>query len=136
MMTGRIMSQTEGGRVFRDAWIAGVRKHYPGEPKPGYIASWEVTPDWERESATAVYDQVRAFVEISDGQTSRLSRIQKGRFVATCWIGQIFKHFPEPKPSYVADWDQLPQWQQETDADIFERIEQDALPPPGQDEGA
>src|ERR1700716_4325691 len=27
---------------------------------------------------------------------------------------------PDPKPSYVADWDELPQWQQETDADIFE----------------
>jgi hypothetical protein len=27
--------------------------------------------------------------------------------------------------AYVADWDDLPPWQQETDADIFERIEQD-----------
>ena len=99
---------------------------HPGEPKPGYIAPWEETPDWERESATAVYDQVRAFIEATAGQTTKLSRTQKGRFVALCWIGQIFKHFPDPKPSYVADWDELPQWQQETDADIFERIEQEA----------
>ncbi len=28
------------------------------------------------------------------------------------------------KASYVADWDQLPEWQQQTDADIFEHIEQ------------
>ncbi len=51
---------------------------------------------------------------------------QKGRFVALCWIVQIFKHFPDPKPSYVADWADMPEWQRETDADIFERIEQGA----------
>ncbi|MBT2388003.1 hypothetical protein J7E87_00850 [Streptomyces sp. ISL-1] len=28
------------------------------------------------------------------------------------------------KPGYVADWADLPAWQQETDSDIFERIEQ------------
>ena len=114
------------GRVFREAWIAGVRKHYPGEPKAGYIAPWDETPDWERASAAAVYDQVRAFVETSGGAASKLTREQKGRFVALCWVGQIFKHFPDPKPSYVADWDDMPGWQRETDADIFERIEQDA----------
>jgi len=31
--------------------------------------------------------------------------------------------------AYVADWDELPQWQQETDADIFERIEQESQAP-------
>jgi len=113
------------GRVFREAWISGVMRHYPGDPKPSYITPWEQTPDWERESAAAVYDQVRAFIEATDGSTAKLTRSQKGRFVALCWIGQIFKHFPAPKPSYVADWDDLPPWQQETDADIFERIEQD-----------
>ncbi|HEU5475177.1 MAG TPA: hypothetical protein VFV67_31420 [Actinophytocola sp.] len=114
----------ERGRVFREAWIAGVTKHYPGEPKPGYITPWEDTPDWERAAATAVYDQVLAFIRISDGATAKLARDQKSRFVALCWIGQIYKHFPDPKPSYVADWSDLPAWQQETDADIFECIEQ------------
>lgn len=104
--------------------IAGVKKYYPGEPKPGYVAPWEEMPDWERESAAAVHEQVRAFVEVTAGRTARLSRDQKGRFVALCWIGQIFKHFPDPKSSYVADWDGLPEWQRETDADIFEWIEQ------------
>jgi hypothetical protein len=112
------------GRVFREAWIAGVKKHYPGEPKPGYITPWDDTPEWERDSAGAVHEQVRAFIEATDGKTAKLSRTQKGRFVTLCWIGQIYKHFPNPKPSYVADWDDLPQWQQETNADIFERIEQ------------
>lgn len=117
--------QVEPGRVFREAWIEGVKKHYPGEPKPGYIAPWDETPDWERASAAAVYRQVRTFVEVSAGATAKLSRAQKGRFVAICWIAQIHKHFDAPKPGYVADWDDLPSWQRETDADIFERIEQD-----------
>lgn len=37
----------------------------------------------------------------------------------------MFKHIPDPKPAYVADWEDMPRWQQETDADIFDRIERD-----------
>lgn len=117
--------QDDRGRVFREAWIAGVGKHYPGEPSPGYVTPWDDTPDWERSAAAAVYDQALAFVKATNGATTKLTRDQKSRFVALCWVGQIFKHFPEPKPSYVADWDALPDWQKATDADIFERIEQD-----------
>lgn len=119
----------EQGRFFREAWIAGVTRHYPGTPKDSYIVPWDDTPRWEQESTAAVYHQVRAFIEATDGGAVKLTRSQKGRFVALCWIGQIFKHFPDPKPAYVADWDDLPRWQQETDADIFEHIEQDATPP-------
>ncbi|MFJ9610831.1 hypothetical protein ACIRS1_31270 [Kitasatospora sp. NPDC101176] len=115
--------ENEDGRIFREAWIAGVRRNFPGEPKPGYITPWDETPDWERESAAAVFGQVRDFVTVSGGMTARLSREQKGRFVALCWIAQIHKHIPDPKPSYVADWAALPEWQKETDADIFEEIE-------------
>jgi hypothetical protein len=114
---------TESGRIFREAWIAGVKQHFPGDPKPGYITPWDDTPDWERESAAAVYEQVRQFVEISGGTTAKLTREQRGRFVAICWITQIYKHIPDPKAGYVADWDALPEWQQETDADIFDAIE-------------
>lgn len=110
--------------MFREAWIAGVIAYYPGEPKPSYVTPWGETPEWERDSATAVYDQVRAFIDATGGATARLTRAQKGRFVALCWIGQIYRHFPDPKPAYVADWDDLPEWQQKTDSDIFERIEQ------------
>lgn len=120
----RLQTATEEhGRTFRDAWIAGVRKHFPGEPKPGYIAPWEEIPGWERQAAAAVCEQVRQFIDISGGTTAKLTREQKGRFVATCWIAQIHKHIPDPKPAYVADWDELPGWQQQTDADIFEHIE-------------
>ncbi|MBP2471181.1 hypothetical protein JOF53_000053 [Crossiella equi] len=117
------MQQDERGRLFREAWIAGVHKHFPGEPKPGYVTPWEQTPEWERAAAAAVCEQVEQFVLISDGNTDRLTREQKGRFVALCWIAQIHKHILDPKPSYVADWSELPEWQRETDADIFERIE-------------
>jgi hypothetical protein len=120
----------DAGRTFREAWIAGVRKHYPGDPKPSYVAPWTDTPDWERSSAAAVHDQVRAFVLAANGATAKLSRAQKGRFVALCWIGQIYKHLPAPKPSYVADWDDLPAWQRETDSDIFEHIERATLQVP------
>lgn len=123
MTTKGTLLDNENGRIFREAWIAGVTKHYPGEPKPGYITPWDDTPEWERSAAAAVHDQVRAFIDTADGATGRLTREQKSRFVALCWIGQIYKHFPDPKPSYVADWDQMPAWQQETDADIFETIE-------------
>ncbi|MFD2420033.1 hypothetical protein [Amycolatopsis pigmentata] len=113
----------EPGRIFREAWIAGVKRHYPGEPKASYIVPWSQTSEWERASAAAVCEQVRQFVEISGGSTAKLTRAQKGRFVALCWIAQIYRRIPDPKPAYVADWDDLPPWQQETDADIFETIE-------------
>ena len=41
----------EAGKIFREAWIAGVNKHYPGEPKAGYVAPWDETPEWERHAA-------------------------------------------------------------------------------------
>ena len=110
------------GQAFRAAWIKGVRAHYPGEPKPGYVAPWDDTPEWERRAGAAVYGQVRTFIEVTDGAAAKLARAQKGRFVALCWIGQIVRQFPDPKPSYVADWDQMPEWQRETDADIFDEI--------------
>ncbi|MFE9117048.1 hypothetical protein [Streptomyces sp. NPDC007172] len=115
--------QNENGRVFREAWIAGVKKHFPGDPKPGYITPWDETPVWEREAAAAVCSQVSDFIEMSGGNTTKLSREQRGRFVALCWIAQIHKHFDNPKPGYVADWPELPEWQRQTDADIFDAIE-------------
>jgi hypothetical protein len=115
--------QIESGRFFRQAWIAGVSTHFPGTPKPGYVAPWEEMAEWEQSSAIAVYDQVRQFVLVADGATTKLNREQKGRLVCLYWIVQILKHIPNPKPSYIADWEQLPEWQRETDADIFETIE-------------
>lgn len=114
----------EPGEFFREVWIEGVRKYFPGEPKASYVTPWSETPEWERQCAAAVHAQVAEFVRLSGGATSKLSREQKGRFVALCWIAQIHKHIADPKPGYVADWDDLPEWQRQTDSDIFERIEQ------------
>ncbi|MEY9967598.1 hypothetical protein ABIA33_005671 [Streptacidiphilus sp. MAP12-16] len=111
------------GRKFREAWIAGVLKHFPGEPKSGYISPWAEMPLWEQEAAATVYEQVRGFLNVSSGSAAKLSREQKGRFVSLCWIAQIYKQFEEPKPSYVADWVDQPDWQRETNSDIFEAIE-------------
>lgn len=118
------MSGIDGARLFREAWITGVRKNFPGEPKPGYVTPWEETPEWEREAAGDVCGQVARFYALSNGSTEKLSREQKSRFVAICWTAQMYKHFNDPKPGYVADWADLPEWQQETDADIFEKIEE------------
>ncbi|MYW05363.1 hypothetical protein [Streptomyces sp. SID3343] len=117
------MSENDGARLFRETWIASVHKNFPGEPKPGYVTPWDDTPEWERQAAGAVHEQVRHLLDLSGGHASRLTREQKGRFVATCWTAQMFKHFEDPKPGYVADWSELPDWQRETDSDIFEAIE-------------
>jgi hypothetical protein len=121
------VDRLQDGQFFREAWIAGVKRHYEGTPKPSYISPWQDMQEWEQASAIAVYQQVRQFVELSTGQTQHLSREQRGRFVCLCWIAQIWKHIASPKPSYVADWEMLPAWQQETDADIFDAIEQATL---------
>jgi hypothetical protein len=119
---------SEAGKIFREAWIAGVKKHYPGEPKAGYVAPWDETPGWERQSAAAVYQLVADLLRISEGAAQRLSRTQKSQFVAASWTAQIYRQIPDPKPSYVAPWELLPAWQQEVDADIFETIEQTEKP--------
>jgi hypothetical protein len=117
------VEREQKGRIFRSAWIAGVQRYYPETPKESYIAPWEAMAEWEQASAIAVYEQVEQFVEVTNRQTAQLSREQKGRFVALCWIGQIYARIPNPKLSYVADWEQLPEWQKQTDSDIFEAIE-------------
>lgn len=114
----------EPGRTFREAWIAGVHRHFPGEPKPGYVTPWEEMPEWERMAAARVENQVVAFWETSLGRTSKLTREQRGRFISICWIAQIYLLLPNPKPSYVADWADLPEWQRQTNCDIFDHIEQ------------
>lgn len=48
----------ETGRIFREAWIAGVRRHYPGEPKPGYVADWDELPGWQRETAADIFERI------------------------------------------------------------------------------
>jgi hypothetical protein len=116
------LDQEIGGRFFRQAWIAGVNKHFPGIPKPSYISPWEEMSQWEQESAIAVYEQIHAFLlaGIHDGRSStHLTRIQGGRLIRLCWIGQIYKHIPNPKPGYIAPWEEISSWEQEVNMDIY-----------------
>ncbi|MCE3031704.1 hypothetical protein [Streptomyces sp. CMSTAAHL-2] len=39
------MPNTEDARLFREAWIAGVRRHFPGESKAGYVTQQETDAD-------------------------------------------------------------------------------------------
>jgi hypothetical protein len=84
-------------------------------------------PSWEKESAIAVYEQIKQLVMLTGGKSQKLTQEQKGRFVCLCWIAQIYKYIPEPKPAYVADWEQLPEWQRCTDIAIFEAIERQVV---------
>ncbi|GAB4590042.1 hypothetical protein [Nocardia sp. IFM 10818] len=113
----------QGGRLFRQAWIDGVTRHYPGTPKPGAVAPWEETPDWERAAASTVYGQVVDFLAQTGGKAADLSRDQKSRFIALLWIGQVRHRLPDAPASYLADWDEMKPWQRETDADIFEAVQ-------------
>ncbi|EFH90006.1 hypothetical protein [Ktedonobacter racemifer] len=117
------------GRRFRQAWIEGVQRYYPGTPKPGYISPWEEMPGWEQEAASAVYNKARALIlsGLQHEPATRLAPEQGGRFIAEAWTVQMYRLLGNPKPGYVADWEDLPEWQRRTDIDIFAEIEAAAL---------
>jgi hypothetical protein len=117
------MDGESAGRLFRTAWVNGVRQHYPGTPKDGYVSPWEEMPEWERESAQAVAEVIASLVRASGDGARKPTRGQRGQFVATAWLAQIYKHFPDPKPSYVSPCSEMPDWQRETDSDIFDAVE-------------
>ena len=48
----------ETGRTFREAWIAGVRRHFPGEPKPGYIADWDQLSGWQQQTDADIFEYI------------------------------------------------------------------------------
>lgn len=45
-----------------------------------------------------------------------------GRFISEAWNVQVYRYIPNPKSSYVADWEELPEWQRKTDMDIYSAI--------------
>lgn len=122
------MNQEEKGRIFRTAWINGVIAHFPGTPKSGYISPWEEMPDWEKLSAIAVYEKTQAFILAGMGEESAYpTPEQGGRYIAEVWNVQVYRHIENPKPGYVADWNDLPEWQRKTDMDIFSTIKDAVL---------
>lgn len=122
--------QEQAGRFFREAWITGVNRYYPGEPKEGYIKPWERMDGWEQQSAIAVYQQIQGFIlaGFHGEHYTPLTREQGGRLVRIAWVGQMFKYFPDPKQGYICNWEDMPnQWEREVDMDIFEAIQNAAL---------
>ena len=121
--------EEQQGRRFREAWIRGVQKHYPGTPKPSYVAPWEEMPSWEQLAASTVYEKVRALIMVGlqHQPPTRLADEQGGRYISEAWNVQVYRHIPNPKPGYVADWNDLPMWQRLVDRDIFKEIEQAVL---------
>ncbi|WIX75677.1 hypothetical protein QRX50_29785 [Amycolatopsis carbonis] len=39
-------------------------------------------------------------------------------------MAQVLRHLTEPKPEYVAEWQDLPAWQRDVYTYVFESIEQ------------
>jgi len=123
------VEQEAQGRLVREAWIAGVKRYFPGTPKPSYVAPWEEMPDWERSIVVELYRQVREVVlaGIQGGQVTRLTPEQGGRLVRIIWVQQVYKHFPDPKETYVQPWEAMPEWERQTDVEMFAAIEQAVL---------
>jgi len=66
---------TADGRVVRDAWIAGVHAHYPGEPKASYVAPWEDMPAWERAVCAGIFAHVERYLHERGKQATAESAI-------------------------------------------------------------
>lgn len=117
-----MLDQEAGGRYFRQAWIFGVNQHFPGTPKPGYITRWDEMAEWEQKAAIAVYRKTQAFISVGLQEGVNPTPEQGGRFISEAWNVQVYRHIPNPKASYVADWEDLPEWQRQTDIHIYSVI--------------
>ncbi|HEV3158088.1 MAG TPA: hypothetical protein VGZ00_12150 [Candidatus Baltobacteraceae bacterium] len=111
-----------GGEIFREAWIKGVTDRC-ADPKPAYTDPWEKMPDWERQSAEAVFDLIRQVVIVSDGETKNLTLQEKGQLVSILWNALVRRYNREPKESYIRPFAELLPWHQETDIIICEEVQ-------------
>ncbi len=62
-----------------------------------------------KEIVTEIYAQMQVLVQAGaqGGQVTRLNREQGGRVIRIAWIGQVYKHIPDPKSSYVCNWEEM-----------------------------
>jgi hypothetical protein len=52
----------------------------------------------------------------------------RGRLVRTAWISGAKRYFPgEPKPGYVAPWEEMPDWERAIVVAIYEQVSAIAL---------
>jgi len=118
------LEREAAGRLLRTAWIEGVGRHHTGTPRARALDGWEDLASWERDSSCTVAEQIAQLVVAANGRTSRLTRAQRGQFVATCWIAQVHRHLSEPHVSSITPWEEMPDWQRQTVAHVFDVIEQ------------
>ena len=112
------------GRLLRTAWVEGVGRHHPGTSRARAIDAWEELAPWVQQSSCTVAEQIAGLVVAANGRTTRLTRAQRGQFVATCWIAQVHRHQSEPPVSSITPWDEMPDWQRQAVAHVFDVIEQ------------
>ena len=60
---------------------------------------------------------ILAALEGGEGEAPPLSREELGRLVREVWVACAREH-PDPKPSWLAGWDELDEWDRETDRRI------------------
>ena len=113
----------EGGRFFQDQWIRLVKEHCPDHLRAEKLLPWEDLELWEQENAVKAYELVQHLAWTVGWPIDGLNREQKGRFVHTCLMAQVWKRAPQRKSIALSDWNQLPTWQQQVYADLFEMIE-------------
>ncbi len=113
----------EGGRFFQDQWIRIVIERCPDNSPFEKLLPWEDLEPWEQENVVKAYELVQHLAWTVGWPIDGLSREQKGRFVHTCLIAQVWKRAPQHDEIALGDWNQLPTWQQQAYADLFEMIE-------------
>lgn len=97
----------DGGQIFWEAWIAGVHKHFPGEPKPGYVAGLgrHIGVGAGRSGSGLLAGQR---VPGSYRRQRLPSGLHVERPVRRCQLDRLdLPTHPGPKPSYVAEWNDL-----------------------------
>ena len=113
----------EGGRFFQEQWIRLVKEHSPDNEPFEKLFSWEDLEAWEQENAVKIYELVQHLAWTVGWPIDGLDREQKGRFIHTCLIAQVWKRAPQREGIAHRKWEQLPVWLQQVYADLFEMIE-------------
>lgn len=113
----------QGYLATRQAWINGVNEHFPGTPKPSYVTPWDEMDAWEQEAVKQLFTHVSAVIQPSLEAGIHIPPEHGGYLVASVWNVLMFQLLHEPKPSYVKHFNELDEWQQQTDIKMFQAIE-------------
>lgn len=120
------MDFEQGYRLTRQAWIDGVNEYHP-TPKASYTLPWESMDAWEQEAVKSLYHGVRDIIMPGLKQGISLPHEYGGYLVSAIWNVLMFQLLRSPKPSYVKHFNDLDEWQQKTDINMFKAIESAVL---------